>query len=155
MNSLPPKISAALNAAGGSMPLITFLSPDGETNFGSFNHTTLKNQEYNKIFRDVKKKIKTAQKEGELKSSGAAAKADGAEDAKDGAAESDAIMIASPRVRTWKSSNGKEIQAKFIKFENDTYFLRSTKGRDIKVTAKDLDDASIKMAEEIININKK
>lgn len=156
--SLPDNISKALNEAGGSMPLIVFMSPDGETNFGSFHHGTLKDQKYSKIFKDVKDKIKTAKEEGKLKESGAVAKVDEDETKDEDAkkeAESDAVMILSPQVRTWKSSKGSEIEAKLIKFEDETYHLITTKGKSIKVTADDLDPESVKMAEEIVRLNTK
>ena len=153
MNSLPKKVLQAINGAGGSMPLLVFLSPNEETNFGSFNHGTLKNQKYSTIFRDVKKKIKTAKEEGQLKESGLVAKSENG--SADGEADSDAVMIASPRIRTWKSNKGSEIKAKLIKFENDTFHLKTSRGKNIKVTAADLDPATVTMAEEIININKK
>ncbi|MFT5905662.1 MAG: hypothetical protein ACI9E1_001262 [Cryomorphaceae bacterium] len=152
LNSLPPKVKQAINAAGGSMPLVVFLSPNEETNFGAFSHQTLKNQKYSTIFKEVKKKIKAAQEDGSLKDSGLVAEVADAEN-KD--VDSDSVVIASPRVRTWKSAKGSEIKAKLIKFEGDTYHLKTTKGKTIKVTAADLDAASVKMAEEIVSINKK
>ncbi len=153
MNSLPKKVLQAVSGAGGSMPLVVFLSPNEETNFGSFNHQTLKNQKYSTIFRDVKKKIKAAQEEGSLKDSGLVAKVADA-DAEEEDVDSDSVVIASPRVRTWKSAKGREIKAKLIKFQGDTFHLKTTKGKTIKVTAADLDAATVKMAEEIVSINK-
>ena len=68
--TLPAKVTTAIRAAGNSIPLLVFMSPDNETVLGSFNHGTLKNQEYSKIFRDLKKKIKKAKKEGNFKNTG-------------------------------------------------------------------------------------
>jgi hypothetical protein len=152
--SLPDNISKALSGAGGAMPLLVFMSPDGETNYGSFNHGTLKNQKYSKIFKDVKDKIKTAKEEGKLKESGLVAKADDG-DSDDKKAESDAVVILNPEVRTWKSSKGSEIKAKLIKFEDETYYFVTTKAKTIKVKASDLDSESVKMADEILRLNTK
>ena len=154
MNSLSNKLSQAIRSAGGAMPLIVFLSPDGETTFGAFNHSTLKNQKYRTIFKDVKKKITVAKEEGGLRDSGLLAKVDDTE-ANNDDADRDSVVIVSPRVRIWKSTKGSEIQAKPIKFEGDTYHLKTTKGKSIKVKAADLDAATVKMAEEIVSINKK
>lgn len=149
---MPRNISDALTATGNTMPLIAFLSPDGGTNFGSFEKKALNSQKYNTIFRDVKKKIKEAQEAGKLRNSGLVAKSDASDDKE---ADSDAVMIAGPRFRTWKSSKGSEIKAKLIKFEGDTFHLKTTKGKTIKVTASDLDPESVKTAEELVRINKK
>ncbi len=153
LNSLPPKIKQALNSAGNTMPLIAFLSPNSEVSFGGFQKNALNSQKYNTIFRDVKKKIKAAQEEGSLRDSGLVAKVDDT-DAKNEDV-GDSVVIASPRVRTWKSAKGSEIKAKLIKFEGGIYHLKTTKGKTIKVTAADLDAASVKTAEEIVSINKK
>ncbi len=153
--SLPRKVSSALNSIGGSLPLLVFLSPDGEIKLGSFNHASLKGQEYRKIFKETKKKIKDTKKEGGFKNSGVAGKTDDANkaDASD-KAESDAVMIANPVERTWTSSKGREIKAKLIKFEDGAYSLKTSKGRVITVKAGDLNTASVVLAQEIIDNNK-
>jgi hypothetical protein len=102
----------------------------------------------------VKKKIKEAQEEGLLKESGLVAKADDASE-ENQKADSDSVVILSPRVRTWMSAKGSEVEAKLIKFEGETYHLQTTRGKSIKVTAKDLDPETVKMAEEIVRLNKK
>lgn len=150
LDTLPDDLKKVMVAAGAGIPLVAFLSPDGATDFGSFNHGTLKNQDYTKIFKEVKTKIKDAQKEGTLKGSGVVAK-DEDKDTK----ETDAVVIVSPQLRKWKSTKGSEIEAKLIKFEDDTYHLLTSKGKNIKVTASDLDPESVKMAEEIVRVSKK
>jgi len=153
LNSLPQKIRQGFNAAGNIMPLIVFLSPNSETSYGAFQKKALSSQKYNTIFRDVKKKIKAAKEEGQLRESGLVAK-NGGTDSEGGNIDSDSVVIASPRIRIWKSNKGREIKAKLIKFEANVYHLRTTKGKTIKVTADDLDAATVKMAEEIVSINK-
>ncbi len=147
-----PKIYKKLLAAGGSMPLLIFESADGEQSYGSFNHASLKGQDYSKIFRDTKKKIREAKKTGELSDAGASATSEEDEEVSE-QSDSDAIVIANPSLRKWKSSKGKEISAKLVKFENGIYHLKTSRGKDISVTAADLDSTSVAIAEEIVEIN--
>jgi hypothetical protein len=58
-------------------------------------------------------------------------------------------------MRTWKSAKGSEIEAKLIKLEGKTYHLETSKGKSFKVTALDLAPETVKMAEEIVRLNKK
>lgn len=154
--NIPKSASAALSAVGGSYPQLVFMSPNGETKYGSFNHASMRNQDYSKIFRDLKKKIREAKKTGELADLGATAKVDTEDvDAVSEDVDSDAVVIQAPRVRTWKSSKGREIKAKLIKFENGIYQLKTTKGKVISVTVADLDEKSVALADEIVSINKK
>ena len=155
---LPREIIDVLYSGDNSVPLLAFMSPNGQTNFGSFSHKTLKSQDYNKIFRDVKKKIREAKKEGTLNDSGLVAKSnDSADEDNDDNVDtaSEAVVMVSPRLRTWKSAKGKTIKAKFIKFEDNLFHFETIKGKIIAVKATDLDAASVTTAEEIININKK
>ncbi|MGJ8658034.1 MAG: hypothetical protein ACSHX6_16420 [Akkermansiaceae bacterium] len=116
----------------------------------------MKGQDYSKIFKDTKKKIREAKKTGELSETGAIATAETEEaDTSSEVSDSDAVVILSPRLRTWKSSKGSEIKAKLIKFENGIYQLETSRGKVISVTVADLDEASVEMAEEIVNINTK
>jgi len=149
--SLPAEVGKALTAAGGSIPQLVFMSPDGEVNYGSFNHASLKGQDYSKIFRSVKSSIRDAKKEGELSNSGTSSTEE--DDQVVTSEDSDVVMILSPRLRTWKSSKGKEIQAKLIKFENGIYYLQTSRGKEIPVTSQDLDETSVQLADELVNVN--
>ncbi len=149
--SLPTEVSTAINAAGNTIPRLVFMSPDHQTVLGSFDHPKMKAQDYNKIFKEVKAKIKEAKKDGQLSESGVVAKDDDDKDKE----KSDAVVIKSPKLAVWKSIKGVEINAKLTKFEADTYHLVTSKGKSIKVMAKDLDPATLKMAEELVEENKK
>ena len=151
-----PKVYKKLRATGGSMPYLVFESANGEKSYGSFNHASLKRQDYSKIFKDTKKKIREAKKTGELSDAAASATSDEAEEeVASEQSDSDAVVIANPTVRKWKSSKGREISAKLIKFENGIYHLKTSRGKEISVTAADLDSESVELAEEIVGLNTK
>ncbi len=153
--SLSSDISKQIDTAGNTFPLLVFLTPDNKTNLGSFNHVSLRNQNYKKIFRDLKKKIKAAKKEGALKSVGSVESSDDEDSDDTDGADSDTVVISDPEFKNWKSAKGKIIRAKLLKFDGETYYLKSPRGRDFKVTADDLDADTVKMADEIVSANKK
>lgn len=151
---MPKEVQSALTKAGGAMPLLVFMTPDHKKTLGTFNHAKLKNQEYSDIFRNVKKTIRTAKKEGEFKNAGASSANAETSDNQEVASSNGAVMIAKPMTRIWTSAKGKKIKAKLIKFENATYYLKTTNGRTVEITAADLNPDSAKLAEELVASNK-
>jgi len=153
--SAPEDVKAALNKAGKTLPLLVFLSPDSQTTYAEFGHAALKSQNFSKIFRDLKKKIRDAQKDGSLNSSGVVAKDDTKDEGSNNSSDLSSVTIKNARFQNWKSAKGSAIYAKLIKFENDTYHFLTTSSKTIKVKASGLDPASLKVAEELVNLNKK
>ena len=62
----PQEVSSKLQKVSGSLPIVALTSADMTQDFGSFAHKQLKSQDFRKIFKDAKKKIREAKKAGSL-----------------------------------------------------------------------------------------
>ncbi len=122
------------------VPMVVILSPDLTQKFGAFKYVQLKHQEFSKIFKDAKKKIREAKKLGGLSSVGKVEIADqDNESSKEGV-----VTIGSPQLESWESKQGSEIKAMLMRVEHDDLFIfKTSKGKILKVKSSQLSKDSV------------
>lgn len=160
---LPPAISKAFREAGGAMPIVILADPAMTKIYGSYNHSTLKGQDYRKIFRDAKRSVSADIKEKTFNTSlGDPKKAtEPKEEKKDAPAttaktseDKDIITLEDPEMKSWKSSKGTTIQAKLISVEDEkTFVLQTGTGKTIRITGDKLSLASLIEAKKLAGLD--
>ena len=154
---LPAEVEAYFNEIENKkrrmVPMVVILSPDLTQKFGAFKYAQLKPQEFSKIFKDAKKKIKEAKKVGGLSSVGKVEIAD--QEAKDKESSKDGVVIiSSPQLESWESKQGSEIKAMLMRVENDDLFIfKTSKGKILKVKSSQLSTDSVERAKALMAEN--
>lgn len=132
--------------------MVVILSPDLTQKFGAFKYAQLKPQEFSKIFRDAKKKIREAKKLGGLSSVGKVEIAD--QEAQDTeSSKAGVVTIASPQLESWESKQGSEIKAMLMRVENDLFIFKTSKGKILKVKSSQLSTDSVDRAKALMAEN--
>jgi len=148
--SIPKNINNAV--VNGSYPLVIITDAEMKTVYGRYGHKQLKGQDYRKIFKGAKDKIRDAIKDGSFATKVGSDVEDpdnSPNSEKPDNAEGPATLADTP-IETWESSQGKKIQARLVSVENDSKFTFETaSGKAIVVTADQLSDESVKRAREL------
>jgi len=149
---LPSEVTAYFDKIKeDTIPSVVIVSPDLTQCFGFYSYSQLKPQNYSKIFKEAKKKIKEAKKAGGLSSVGKVEVAEA--EAKD-ATDTDTVTINSPTLETWKSKQGSEIKAMLIRVEHDDLFIfKTSKGKTLKVKPSQLSSDSVERVEKLVAEN--
>lgn len=143
-NILPPKYSKKRKI----YPYVYVTDNSLQREFAFFQHSTLKTQEFSKIFRDTKSAIRSARKDGTLHSG--AVKADApAENGTD----SPITKFENADFQSWTSAKGSTIEAKLVSFYkgSNSFEFQLRNGQTITVTAAELDAESATRAKELLN----
>lgn len=144
---LPPKLKTKVsNLSGKYIPKIHFTSADLSQDFGSFHHTQMRSQNFRDLFRETKKKVREAKKEGLLSSTSAKADEPNTDE------DTDSIVtIENPSLSDWKSAKGSTIKAKLLRIEEqETYVFQTASGKTLKVKKEQLDVSSIEKAQQLV-----
>lgn len=124
--------------------------------YGTYNHATLKAQDYRAIFRDAKNAARDAIKDGSFSKDLAneeAAVADGGEGDAAGPEPAGIVKVEDGTFQDWTSEKGSKINAKLVAVEGDALFVFETKsGKTIRATAAQLSAASVKKARELAGL---
>lgn len=144
---LPPKLKTKVSKLSGKyIPKIHFTSADLSQDFGSFHHEQMRSQNFRDLFREPKKKIREAKKEGLLNSTSEQADEPSTEGEKDST-----VTIENPTLSDWKSAKGSIIKAKLLRIEEqETYVFQTASGKTLRVKKEQLDANSIKKAQQLI-----
>jgi len=147
---LPSNVEAKFRAfKERTIPKVYMTSADLTQDFGSFTYTQLKPQDFRKIFRDAKKKIRTAKKSGLLSSTGAEEKA------ADSETDADVVNIEDPQLETWETAKGDKVKAKLIRVDKgETYVFKTDKGKTIEAKLKHLSAESQTRLKKLVEENK-
>lgn len=136
--ALPSLIKDSYRTGAASVPLVIVTDPGISTIYSRLDYPAMKTQKYTTIFKETKKEIKTAQKEGTF-SLGEYAPV--------------VVTVANSEIISWKSSNGTEIRAKLTGVEDDTtYIFETAAGKTIRATAKQLSKDSVTKARELAGL---
>lgn len=152
--ALPKIVSNAYRQAGGSYPIVIFTDPGLTKVYGTYTHAKLKGQDYGSIFRDLKRSVREAIKDGSFST----------ELAGDGAVSGDnadvpdsdpigIVTIENGEMREWSSAAGTTIVAKLLSVEGEDLFVfEAENGRNIRTTSEKLSPQSVKEARELAGL---
>ena len=156
---LPDVVAQAFRSVGGSLPTVIFADPAMKNVYGSFGHSQLKSQDYRAVFRDTKRKIREAVKDGSFETDLSGAKEEVAGNEAEGdAGDEDAvpagrIMVEESELEMWRSAKGSQITAKLVAVEGeDTFIFETAAGKEIRVTAAQLSVESMQKARKMAGL---
>lgn len=131
-------------------PYVLLTDSTLKADYGFYQQNQLKSQEFSKIFREAKSKIRDAKKNGDLANFQAPK-----ESAVAGSQNSDLTQISSPEFDNWTSAKGSSIRAKLINYRESTgsYEFELQNGKTIKVNGSELTPDSVTKAREVLKKN--
>lgn len=133
---LPKKIRDSYRSGGIALPIVIFADPGLVNIFGRYDYTTMKPQEYPRIFQATTTSIKTAKEDGSFSLGDFAPQL---------------LKVTDPQLASWKSSRGSEIRAKLIGIEdNETFIFERPDGSQIRATSKQLDPESVAKGRKLV-----
>lgn len=147
---LPDSVKNAFRAIKeNTIPSVYITSADLTQDFGSFSYSKMKPQDFSKLFRDPKKKIREAKKAGFLSSTGIKVKAVEAQ------ANPDVITIKNPQLETWETAKGTKVNAMLVSvIKDETYVFKTDKGKKIEAKLVHLSSESQLKLKKLLKENK-